>query len=116
MSVQVNENNRVRHDGAVYEAGKIIHNLEEEAKAELVRLGVVRDLEVAEQVLEPHAAAPAAPMTTTVVEPKVAGSVADHVAEDVAAAEALAAAPGQPASVPGQPTAEEVAPTADNVE
>jgi hypothetical protein len=96
MALQVLENNSVKHDGVVYKAGETIQNIDEDAKAELVRSGVAKDLDVAETENQP--AAPAAPPAPTdeLERGQVEDQMAANVAQDLADAEKLANTPGDP--------------------
>jgi hypothetical protein len=137
MAVEVNPNNSVKHEGVIYKAGQIIQDLEEAAKAELVKLGVVKDLDADVSQVENQAKADlgTAEKQASQDEELARGQVDDQVAanakKDLEDAERLAATPGetivnnkpsgiiakakaaisgnQPAAAPPAPTAEQIA-------
>lgn len=70
MAVEVLPNQQARVEDKRYQAGEIIHNIAEDVKAELIKLGVVKDLE-----------APAAPAAPT-QQPQAAAQVQEDLQRD----------------------------------
>jgi uncharacterized membrane protein YdfJ with MMPL/SSD domain len=123
MAVQVNPGQELKHEGIVYKAGEIIHNLAEDLKNELVRLGVIKDLEqdanqVEDQIQQDaHTVAGQVQTDEELVRGQVEDQIHAHAKDDVQAALDTLAAPGEPVNqgAPAQPTAEEISKTADSV-
>lgn len=103
---------RIRHDGVVYEIGSFIKDIGEKAKAELIAVGAVKDLEADEQTVESQAKQDFSTAKDQV--DGIAGTVASNVAKDLKDNEQLAATPAKPTSppAPNGPSAEEIAATA----
>lgn len=125
MAVEVTEGATIRHDGVLYKAGQIIQNIDTEAKAELVKLGVVKDLDSDVATASNQAEADAATLAASakVQAEADAATIADQakaaVQQDLADAEQMANTPGKKvgvvAAASGQPSAEEVAAATANV-
>lgn len=113
MAVEVLK--ELKHDGVLHKAGAIIHNLTEDVKAELVKLGVVKDLEavagkVEEQAKEDlHTAEDQLKEDEELARGQVETQVEQAVNQDVEDAKATLEAEGQPVSHAGQPTPQQIA-------
>lgn len=128
MAVEVNPGQTLRHDGILYQAGEVIHQIEEDVKAELIQLGVIKDLEATAAQVHEQVAEDKQTVTGQVqqdqelVRGEVESSVHENAKADVEAALDTLAAPGEPvnqSSTPPattQPTAAEVAATAAQVQ
>ena len=118
MAVEVTKGT-VRHDGIVYKVGEIIHDISDQAKADLIKFGVVKDLnadqtQVEDQVkTDEQTVKTQAEQDEELARGQVEDQVKDAVAGDLADAEKLANTPGQ-VVVNGKPTSQTV-PTAEEI-
>jgi hypothetical protein len=98
MPVVVKPNTNIRHNGLTYEAGQVIEDIDDAARAELVKLGVVNDTDnpVGHGVdLEAHPDAAIDP-DLAVDQTDVQSQTVANAQQDVNDAEATLEAPGEP--------------------
>ena len=126
MAVKVLQS--LKHDGTIYEMGAVIHHLADDVKATLIKSGVIQDLEHDAHVVEQQVKADVATIEQQVhddgemVRGQAESLAHQNAQQDVATAQAMLEAEGEPVSESGKPqdpqgpTPEQIAAEAANIQ